>query len=441
MKKWISLSLSGGNSSRFHLSDHKALHKIAGKNIATFIIDAMQEAGIKNNAIVVPNNLAKKFEAALQKKIVCIKQNKALGTGDAVKISLKHLSNYKYTLIANGDLPLISSKLIKRLISKHEKSSDPLTIALISGEKYQGYGKVNFEKKFITQIDENKNYQSTDKLNAGIYAVTNKWLVKAINKIKKSSNGEFLLTDLIKIASDNKEQISSIDFGSTDDALQVNTDEQLIAVSKILRYRLFEKMAKRGVQITDWENTYIDYSLEIGSNSIILPNTRLEGKSKIGKNCTIGPNTTVTDALIGNNNIIENSTVAHSQINNRVSIGPYSHIRPKSLIMSEVNIGTNVEIKNSIIGEKSKINHFAYIGDAKLENAVNIGAGVVTANYDGKNKSITKIGQNAFIGSNATLIAPINLGDNTYIGAGSVVTKNVPKNQTWAGNPAKLLKK
>ena len=172
-----------------------------------------------------------------------------------------------------------------------------------------------------------------------------------------------------------------------------------------------------------------------------MPNTRLEGKSKIGKNCTIGPNTTVTDALIGNNNIIENSTVAHSQINNRVSIGPYSHIRPKYLIMSEVNIGTNVEIKNSIIGEKSKINHFAYIGDAKLENAVNIGAGVVTANYDGKNKSITKIGQNAFIGSNATLIAPINLGDNTYIGAGSVVTKNVPKNQTWAGNPAKLLKK
>ena len=249
MKKWISLSLSGGNSSRFHLSHHKALHPIAGKNIASFITDAIQEAGIANNAIVIPRNLAKIFETNIEKKITLIKQSKALGTGHAVKISTSILSNYKYTLIVNGDLPLLSSKLIKKLINKHEKNNSPLTIALISGERYQGYGKIIFDKKSITKIDENKNYKSTDKLNAGIYAVNNNWLINSIKKIKKAKNGEFLLTDLIQIASLEGNQISSIDFGNTDDALQVNTDEQLSEVSKLLRFRLFKQLTKKSCQI------------------------------------------------------------------------------------------------------------------------------------------------------------------------------------------------
>ena len=441
MKKWISLSLSGGNSSRFHLSEHKALHQIAGKTMANLVIDAMQEAGITNNAIVIPKNLSKSFETKLQKKIILIKQNKPLGTGHAVKISSKILSNYKYSLIANGDLPLLSAKLIKQMINKHQKNSGPLTIALISGERYKGYGKVAFNKKSIIRIDENKKYVSSDKLNAGIYAVNNDWLIESIKKIKKSKNGEFLLTDLIEVASENNQQIEAIDFGNTDDALQVNTDEQLSAVSKILRFRLFEKMTKKGIRIIDWENTFIDYAVKIGANTTVLPNTYLKGNSTIGKNCTIGPNTTVINSLIGNNNFIENSSVKESHVTNNVQIGPYAHIRPKSKIMSYVTIGTNVEVKNSVIGAKSKINHFAYIGDAKLQEEVNIGAGVVTANYNGKTKSMTKIGKKAFIGSNSTLIAPINIGDNVYIGAGSVLTKNVPKNQTWLGNPAKLLKK
>jgi len=441
MKKWISLSLSGGRSSRFHLSDHKALHPIAGKNIASFIIDAIQEAGIQNNAIVIPSNLTKAFEANVQKKVTLIKQNKALGTGHAVKISSKTLSNYKYTLIVNGDLPLLSSKLIKRLVSKHEKNNCPITIALIAGERYQGYGKVIFDKQSITKIDENKNYKSTDKLNAGIYAVDNNWLINAVKKIKKAKNGEFLLTDLIEIASLEGNQIASIDFANTDDILQVNTDEQLSEVSKLLRFRLFEKLTKKGIQIIDWESTFIDYNVEIGLKTKILPNTHLEGISKIGKNCTIGPNASVSNSVIGDNASIVSSTVNQSQIDNNVAIGPYSHIRPKTLVMSNVKIGTNVEIKNSTISSHSKINHFAYIGDAKLQESVNIGAGVVTANFDGSNKSKTKIGKNVFIGSNSTLIAPVSVGDDAYIGAGSVVTKNIPKNQTWAGNPAKLLKK
>ena len=441
MKKWISLSLSGGNSSRFHLSHHKALHPIAGKNIASYITDAIQEAGIANHAIVVPRNLAKIFETNIEKKISLIKQSKALGTGHAVKISTSILSNYKYTLIVNGDLPLLSSKLIKQLINKHEKNNSPLTIALISGERYQGYGKIIFDKKSITKIDENKNYKSTDKLNAGIYAVNNNWLINSIKKIKKAKNGEFLLTDLIEIASLEGNQISSIDFGNTDDALQVNTDEQLSEVSKLLRLRLFKQLTKKGIQIIDWESTFIDHTVEIGAKTKILPNTRIEGLSKIGKNCTIGANTSVFNAVIGNNTSIESSTIKSSQIGDHVKIGPYSHIRPKSLVMSHVRIGTNVEIKNSIIGSQTKINHFAYIGDTKLQESVNIGAGVVTANFDGKIKSKTKIGKNTFIGSNSTLIAPVNIGDDVYIGAGSVVTKNIPKNQTWAGNPAKLLKK
>ena len=441
MKKWISLSLSGGRSSRFHLSDHKALHPIAGKNIASFIIDAIQEAGIQNNAIVIPSNLTKAFETNVQKKVTLIKQNKALGTGHAVKISSKTLSNYKYTLIVNGDLPLLSSKLIKRLVSKHENNNCPITIALIAGERYQGYGKVIFDKQSITKIDENKNYKSTDKLNAGIYAVDNNWLIDAVKKIKKAKNGEFLLTDLIEIASLEGNQIASIDFANTDDILQVNTDEQLYEVSKLLRFRLFEKLTNKGIQIIDWESTFIDYNVEIGLKTKILPNTHLEGISKIGKNCTIGPNASVSNSVIGNNTAIVSSTVNQSQIDNNVAIGPYSHIRPKTLVMSNVKIGTNVEIKNSTISSYSKINHFAYIGDAKLQESVNIGAGVVTANFDGSNKSKTKIGKNVFIGSNSTLIAPVSVGDDAYIGAGSVVTKNIPKNQTWAGNPAKLLKK
>jgi bifunctional UDP-N-acetylglucosamine pyrophosphorylase/glucosamine-1-phosphate N-acetyltransferase len=440
MKKWISLSLSGGKSSRFKSSEHKALHVISGKIVANIIISTLKKAGIDNNAIVVPKALAKKFSDKFDKEIMIISQKHAHGTGDAIKVSRKIIKNYKYSLIINGDLPLVSTNLIKKIIKKHEQNNSVMTLTAVSGNKYSGYGKIIVKNSVIEKIEENVTYSENDKLNAGIYAVDNAWLLDNINKIKRSSNKEIPLTSIIEIARKNNQVVTLLNLGNTDEALQINTDKQLELVSRKIQNNINAKLINKGVSIQNSDNTYIEYDVVIRAGTTILPNTFIEKASIIGKNCTIGPGAVINNSQVGNNAHIIDSRIVDSTLKNNIKVGPYSHIRPKSLIMDDVTIGTNVEVKNSIIGKHSKIGHFSYIGDSELKQSVNIGAGTVTANYSGTKKHNTYIGANAFIGSNATLVAPISIGQNAYVGAGSVINKNIPNGQTWVGNPGKLLK-
>ncbi|MDG1990514.1 MAG: DapH/DapD/GlmU-related protein [Dehalococcoidia bacterium] len=440
MKKWISLSLSGGKSSRFKSSEHKALHKLSGKITADIIISTIKNAGIVNNAIVVPEDLIKKFADNLDKKTIIVSQKHAYGTGDAIKVSRKIINNYKYSLIINGDLPLITTRLIKKIIKKHEQNNSVMTVTTVSGKKYSGYGKMIIKNSIVEKIEENAPYSESDKLNAGIYAVDNLWLLNNINKIQKASNKELQFTSILEIARKNNQDITLLHLGNTDEALQINTDEQLDLVSKKIQNNINAKLINKGVQIQDSNTTYIQHDVTIKAGTIILPNTFIEKDSIIGKDCTIGPGAVISNSQVGNNAHIVDSRIIDSTLKNNVKIGPYSHIRPKSLIMNDVTIGTNVEIKNSTIGNKSKIGHFAYIGDSELKQSVNIGAGTVTANYSGMKKHKTSIGSNTFIGSNSTLIAPVVIGNNAYVGAGSVINKNIPNSQTWVGNPGKLLK-
>jgi bifunctional UDP-N-acetylglucosamine pyrophosphorylase / glucosamine-1-phosphate N-acetyltransferase len=440
MKKWISLSLSGGKSSRFKSSEHKALHEISGKVVADIIISTIKKAGIHDNAIVAPDALIKKFSDKLDNEIIIISQKHPHGTGDAIKISSKIIKNYKYSLIINGDLPLVSSKLIKKVINKHEQNNSVMTLTTVSGNNYAGYGKITVTNKLVEKIEENVAYSENDKLNAGIYAVDNTWLLDNINKIKRASNKEIPFTSIIEIARKNNQNITLVNLGNTDEALQINTDEQLAIVSKKIQKNINAKLINKGVNIQSPDNTYIDYDVIIKTGTSILPNTFIKKASLIGKDCTIGPGTVINNSQVGNNVHIIDSHIVNSTLNNNITVGPYSHIRPQSLIMDNVTIGTNVEIKNSIIGKSSKIGHFSYIGDSELKQSVNIGAGTVTANYSGTKKHKTYIGANAFIGSNSTLVAPISIGQKAYIGAGSMINKNIPNGQTWVGNPGKLLK-
>jgi bifunctional UDP-N-acetylglucosamine pyrophosphorylase/glucosamine-1-phosphate N-acetyltransferase len=441
VKNWISLSLSGGKSSRFKSTSHKALHLIAGKNIASIIIDQVIQSGIVDNAIVVPKEHVTDFKSKIDKKIIIIPQSKATGTGDAIKISINTIKKYKYSLIINGDLPLITSKMLKKIIIAHEKSQSVMTLAAVSGDKYKGYGKLITKGNQVLHIEERKSYTAADYLNAGIYAVNNEWLIDNINKLNKAKTNELEFTSIVKIATKKDQLIKFIDFKDTDEALQINTGEQLASVRRIINNIICIKHISKGVEIVDPSTTYIDFDVKIGKNTIIKPNSFITGKTVIKNNCSIGPTTTINKSIIKDDTIIESSKINNAEINKNIQIGPFCQIRPGTKILNNVKIGSYVEIKNSLIGQNCHIGHFSYIGDTHIEESVNIGAGTVTANYDGKKKYKTYIGKNTFIGSNATLVAPIKLGKNVFIGAGSVVINNVNDNQTLVGNPAKSLKK
>ena len=252
------------------------------------------------------------------------------------------------------------------------------------------------------------------------------------------NNEEYLLTDIIDIANSQSKSITSIELDNYNEGIGINTMSDLSKANEIVRKNLLENIMLRGTSVIDPNSVYLDLDSVININCSILPNTHILGNSNIGNYSQIGPNTTILNSKIGNNSIIQNSIINESTIGNKCKIGPFSLVRNNSKIMDNVHIGNNCEIKNSKIGTGSKSAHFSYIGDATVGRNVNIGAGTVTCNYDGKNKNNTIIGDKCFIGSSTMLIAPIKIGENSQTAAGSVITKNVPANHIAIGIPAKI---
>ena len=255
--------------------------------------------------------------------------------------------------------------------------------------------------------------------------------------MEPSSNGEYFLTDIVNMAHEEKKSVGAIDINN-EEIKGVNNRIQLSEVEQIVQNRIRNLVMLNGVTLTDPNSTYIDVNVIIDPDTTILPNTHITVNTRIGKNCRLGPNSIIRESIIGENCEINSTVVDKSLIHNNVSIGPFSHIRQGSVIEDGVKIGNYTEIKNSRIGKHTKSGHFCYLGDADVGSNVNIGAGTITCNYDGHSKHGTKIGSGAFIGSNTMLVAPIEIGERTITGAGSVVTKNVPSDSKAIGMPARI---
>ena len=384
--------------------------------------------------MIVIGNGAELVEKTIS-NVEFVLQAEQLGTGHAVLCTKEKFANATGTvLVLCGDTPLFTGELLKNFVDKHSETNAAATVLTAEMPDASGYGRIIREddgtfKKIVEHKDADSYERQINEVNAGIYCFDIQKLFNALTKVKnENAQGEYYLPDVLTILKSEGEKINAVIADDYKQTLGINSRVQLAEADKILRQRKNIELMNNGVTIINPDTTYIDAEVEIGQDTIIYPNTFIEGKTKIGENCAIGPNSRLQNMTIGNNVQAQFCYCHDAEICDDVILGPYVHIRPNSKISAKVKIGNFVEVKNSNIGEGSKLPHLQYIGDTDMGAGCNMGCGTITVNYDGKKKFRTAIGDNVFVGCNSNLVAPVTVEDGAYIAAGSTITENVPKN-------------
>lgn len=337
------------------------------------------------------------------------------------------------TLVICGDTPLIKAETMKELIALHEQSQAKATILTAYADNPAGYGRVlrgegGLVEKIVEHKDASEEERYVKEINTGTYCFDNQALFSALKKVSNENvQGEYYLPDVIEILKEEGEVVTAFQSSEFEETLGVNDRVALSQAEQILRKRINEKHMRNGVTIIDPLTTFIEADVQIGQDTVINPGSFIKGKSIIGQDCLIGPNTEISNCEIGDGTEVLQSVVHESSIGSFVKIGPFAHVRPQSDIKDSVKIGNFVEIKKTVFGKGSKASHLSYIGDAEVGENVNIGCGSITVNYDGKNKYLTKIEDNVFIGCNSNLVAPVTVGEGAYVAAGSTITEDVPQ--------------
>ena len=444
MNFYDAVILAAGKGTRMKSRIPKVLHKIAGTEMLKIILTTAENAGISSFVTVVPEN-HEQFVTAVGQQTQLVVQKEAKGSGHAVLQSKPILSKSDNIVVLNGDVPLIKSSTLSKMMLKHSESGATVTLLTSRLVSNEGMGRiVRSNDGQISSIIEDKEatpeLRKIDEVNAGIYCFRGAWLWKALETLKISGQGEYYLTDLIALANAQGLKIESIESIHPHEAQGVNNRVELSKIEAVQREIIQNNLMKKGVTIVDPKATYIDLDVSIGIDTTIYPNTHIKSGTEIGHDCIIGPNSNIDSSSIGNLCKIESSSIESSEIRDRVHIGPYSHIRSGTVIEDDAYIGNYSEIKNSSIGKQTKCGHFSYIGDAKVGNQVNIGAGTITCNYDGERKNKTVIEERAFIGCDTMLVAPVHIGIGATTGAGSVVNKDVPNYSKAVGSPARVLR-
>lgn len=448
MKNIYGVILGAGEGTRMKSCLPKVLHKVCGKELISHVIDCLNKAVKMQKLVVVVGSGSDLVIEHLEKYCVeHVFQKERLGSAHALLQAKNKFKNLDGQLIVMcGDTPLVQSKTIKDLLKYHTKNKNSATVLSGMVENPFGYGRiVRNSKGNVSCIVEEKSATEQEKqireINSGIYCFDLKVLWKALNKVdNKNNKKEYYLTDVIAILNKDGCKTDAVALTTEEEILGVNDRKQLAVAENILRTRKNDEFMASGVTIVDPKTTYVDSDVIIGQDTIIKPNTHIEGKTKIGKNCVIGPDTTITDSVIADNVFITNSYIEESVIEKEVKIGPFAHLRPKSVLKEKVKVGNFSEVKKSIVGYGSKVNHLSYIGDAVVGKNVNIGAGTITCNYDGKNKFQTVIQDDVFVGSNVNLVAPVNIGKKVLIAAGSTITDNVSPNKLTIARARQIVK-
>jgi bifunctional UDP-N-acetylglucosamine pyrophosphorylase/glucosamine-1-phosphate N-acetyltransferase len=419
--------LAAGHGTRMRSRTPKVLHPILGRPMVDWVLNAMTEAGAKDIKVIISPHQAD-LAAHLDGRAQVVYQREAHGTAHALQqLNPKDL-NGKDVLVANGDAPLITADTFKRLIAAHKESKAPATIASVSDPRRDDARIVRDKTGKFERIVERKD--ATDELkktnqevNVGIYCFDGAKLVEALSHVKNDNKaGEFYLTDVFLHLS----PVAIVKIDDPDEATGVKDRAKLATATATMRRRILDRhMREGGVTITDPDSTFIDATVTIGQDTTIEPFSIIKGNTAIGQECRIGPHVYIEDAKIGD----------------RSDCGPFAKLRPGTQIAEDVHIGSFAELVRTKVGRGSAVPHVAYLGDTDLGEDANIGAGTITANFDGTNKNRTVIGDGAFVGVDTMLVAPVKLGKGSRTGAGSVVTKDVPDGATAVGVPARVIRK
>lgn len=368
-------------------------------------------------------------------------QKEQRGTGHAVMSAMDHLSDdCEDVVIICGDVPLLRSETLSTLIETHQRKAQSLTVLTAQVSDPFGYGRVvtdhsNKVVRIVEETDTTSEEKQINIINTGIYCVKTKLLKAFLGDLKADNvQGEFYLTDLVEMAYKTGNPGCALEAEDTKEILGVNTRSDLARAESLIRRNIAERWMLEGVTILNPHSVFIDKTVSLGRDTVVYPNNYLLGSTTIGQECVIEPNCFIVDSSIENGVTIRTSSVLEeSTIAGKSSIGPFAHLRPGADIAQGAKIGNFVEIKKSLIGEGSKVNHLTYIGDSDVGKGVNVGAGTITCNYDGKKKHKTIIGNGAFIGSNTELVAPVTVGKDALIGAGSTITRDVPDGHLAVG--------
>ncbi|OZS78918.1 UDP-N-acetylglucosamine diphosphorylase/glucosamine-1-phosphate N-acetyltransferase [Tetzosporium hominis] len=439
MTNLFAVVLAAGKGTRMKSSLYKVLHPVCGKPMVDHVVSNMEKLGATEIVSVVGHG-AEMVKDTLGERSTYVVQEEQLGTAHAVQQAEAVLDGREgTTIVICGDTPLITPETIQQLMTTHHEAGAKATILTAIVDDPTGYGRIlRGEDELVTGIVEQKDatpeQQKVQEINSGTYCFDNKALFEALKKVdNNNSQGEYYLTDVISILKEQGEAIAAFAAADADELLGVNDRVALSQAESYMRRRLAMHHMREGVTIIDPASTYIGADVVIGSDTVLLPGTMLEGSTVIGENSTIGPNTHLKNSHIGSHTTVHSSVVTDSKIADHVVVGPFAHIRPGSDLGNHVKIGNFVEVKKATIDEGSKLSHLTYMGDAEIGKNVNIGCGTISVNYDGKNKFKTTIEDNAFIGCNSNLVAPVTVGKGAYVAAGTTVTKNVTEDSLAIG--------
>lgn len=433
MENLKAIVLAAGEGSRMKSKTPKVLHKIANKTMLDYVVDAAYGCGAEDVCVVVGHK-AEEVQAGIAcRKAAFALQKEQKGTGHAVMMAADFIEDSKDILILYGDTPLVTKEGLYHLAETHREAGNSVTVVSAILDDPTGYGRIlrgadgGFEK-IVEHKDASQEEKGIKEINTGIYIFNGKALREALQKLdNRNAQGEYYLTDCLESLLRDGGKVGVVTAEDAGEFFGVNSRVQLAEAAAIMRGRINRRHMENGVTIIDPANTYIDCGVEIGMDTVILPGCVLEGNTVIGEGCEIGPHTRLTDMKLGSGIKIQQTTAIESEIGDGAVVGPYAYIRPGCHIGNRVKVGDFVEVKNSTIGDGTKIPHLSYVGDTDAGERINFGCGSIMVNYDGKKKHRTTIGDDVFVGCNVNLVAPVAVEKGAYIAAGSTITKDVPE--------------
>lgn len=442
--------MAAGKGTRLKSRRPKVLHEIGGKPLLMHVIAAARKMVAAADIFVVVGHEAERVEAAAGATGVrFVRQTEQLGTGHAIQCAREAIANYDSFLVLSGDAPLIRPETLELIWQFHEAEKAAMTLLSAVPENPFGYGRVfrrTADGAEVAAIVEQKLLRPDQlglrEINSGFYAFRTAPLLRHLGELKTNNpQGEYYLTDMAGILNNAGERVVAVAATDAQEILGANTIAELVSLDATLRMNNAARLMAQGVTIFRPETCVIDSEVEVGPDTVIEGNVQLLGKTRIGVDCFIRSGSVLESSHLADNVLVrQNCIVTEAVIGAHAKIGPFAHVRPGSEIGEEAHVGNFVETKKVRMGKGAKANHLTYLGDAEVGAGTNIGAGVITCNYDGVNKHTTTIGAGVFVGSDSTLVAPLTVGDGAYIGAGSCITHEVPVNALAVGRSRQIVR-
>lgn len=428
--------LAAGKGTRLKSEIPKVLHRAAGWPLIYFSLHLIKKLHVNPTVLVVEKNshpIKEALKNFASQPLTFAIQDPPLGTGHAVLQGLKKLKSFKGNiLILYGDMPLIKPETIESLLKSHEQTSATLSFVTAHLDPHNPYGRVVRNQngnplKVMEVKDATEDEKKNREVNVGIYLVSSDFLAKGLSQIdQNNAQNEYYLTDLIKIAHQENRIMNTVTVDDFMETQGVNTQEELEKVEGYLIQKKLADWMNQGVRVIGRESIYLEQNVTCGTGTTIFGPCFLFGKTVIGKNCVLEPGVFIRNSHLGSEvRIKAYAYLDDATLGQKSQVGPFAHLRPQTILKEEAKVGNFVEVKKSTIGRGSKVNHLSYIGDAKIGSQVNVGAGTITCNYDGKKKHPTILDDGVFVGSDTQFVAPVRVGKNAVIGAGSTITKNV----------------